>query len=240
MTGPKRQAGFTLLETILSLALTALIVGMIAIMTRQWLIDWNRGADRIAQIEAMTLAENRLAIDLEGTLAFPFHPENPDPTFIGNASEIFVLRAPTQRDGTDRLMVVRYQSHPDLGVTRSTAIYDHATSLIASAFSDTVTLLPSPYQITFSYRDSEGRDDNAWHDRMMPDIITIHIIRPDGRRLLSYPIEVRTKLAASCARVLTMKDCILAMQSGKMPPAQPVRKSGQQIPMQDNTGKLQP
>jgi general secretion pathway protein J len=235
-----RQAGFTLLETILSLALTALIVGMIATMARQWLINWNRGADKIEQIEAVTLAENRLVLDLERALAFPFHPENPNPSFLGSSNDVIVVSEPTQRDGTDRLMIVRYQSNAEHGIRRSIALYDHALALDAVTFSEPVTLLPAPYQMTLSYRDREGRDHSDWHDKAMPDRMTIAISLPDGRSLHTQSIAMRTKISAYCARVQTTKDCDATMQSGKMPAAQPPKNASGKSQIQDNTGKLQP
>ena len=38
------QCGFTLIETLAALALTGLVLSALAILTAQWLPNWNRGS----------------------------------------------------------------------------------------------------------------------------------------------------------------------------------------------------
>ena len=41
------ERGFTLIETLVALALTGLVLSALASITAQWLPNWNRGVDRI-------------------------------------------------------------------------------------------------------------------------------------------------------------------------------------------------
>ena len=50
------EAGFTLIEALVALALTGLVLSALGTMTAQWLPNWNRGLDRIQQSELIGIA----------------------------------------------------------------------------------------------------------------------------------------------------------------------------------------
>jgi general secretion pathway protein J len=58
------ERGFTLIETIVALALTGLVLSALASITAQWLPSWNRGLDRIQRSELMGIALQRIGADL--------------------------------------------------------------------------------------------------------------------------------------------------------------------------------
>ena len=58
------ERGFTLIETIVALALTGLVLSALASITAQWLPNWNRGIDRIQRSELMGIALQRIGADL--------------------------------------------------------------------------------------------------------------------------------------------------------------------------------
>ena len=58
------EQGFSLIETLVALALTGLVLSALATITAQWLPNWNRGFDRIQQSELVGISMRRIAADL--------------------------------------------------------------------------------------------------------------------------------------------------------------------------------
>ena len=62
------ESGFTLIETLVALALMGLVLSALANLTAQWLPNWNRGLDRIQRSEQIGIALQRIADDLADAL----------------------------------------------------------------------------------------------------------------------------------------------------------------------------
>jgi general secretion pathway protein J len=58
------EDGFTLIETLVALALMGLVLSALANITAQWLPNWNRGLDRIQRSEMIGITLQRVADDL--------------------------------------------------------------------------------------------------------------------------------------------------------------------------------
>src|SRR5271154_4004143 len=54
------EGGFTLIETLVALALMGLVLSALANITAQWLPNWNRGLDRIQRSELISIALQRI------------------------------------------------------------------------------------------------------------------------------------------------------------------------------------
>ena len=59
-----KEGGFTLIETLVALALMGLVLSALANLTAQWLPNWNRGLNRIQRSELIGTALQRIADDL--------------------------------------------------------------------------------------------------------------------------------------------------------------------------------
>jgi len=58
------ESGFTLIETLVALALMGLVLSALANLTAQWLPNWNRGLERIQRSELIGIALQRIGADL--------------------------------------------------------------------------------------------------------------------------------------------------------------------------------
>src|SRR5581483_3977550 len=58
------ESGFTLIETLVALALMGLVLSALASLTAQWLPNWNRGLDRIQRSEMISMALQQIGADL--------------------------------------------------------------------------------------------------------------------------------------------------------------------------------
>ena len=92
------ERGFTLIETIVALALTGLVLSALASITAQWLPNWNRGIDRIQRSELMGIALQRIGADLAAAENVPANRDSRRPLFDG--TELSVIFVRTVRDCT--------------------------------------------------------------------------------------------------------------------------------------------
>src|SRR3984893_16255511 len=78
------ERGFTLIETLVALALTGLVLSALANITSQWLPNWNRGMDRIQRSESLALALQRIAADLAAAEYVPANRAQRQPVVDGS------------------------------------------------------------------------------------------------------------------------------------------------------------
>src|ERR1700681_2779609 len=98
------EDGFTLIETLVAVALTGLVLSALANITSQWLPNWNRGMDRIQRSEAIGLALQRIGADLAAAEYVPASREQKKPLFDGSELSVMFVRTalgPNARVGLD-------------------------------------------------------------------------------------------------------------------------------------------
>src|ERR1700674_6036610 len=88
----EREGGFTLIETLVALALTGLVLSALANITSQWLPNWNRGVDRIQRSESIGLALQRIVADLAAAEYVPANRERRQPLFDGSELSVMFVR----------------------------------------------------------------------------------------------------------------------------------------------------
>lgn len=211
----RKQAGFTLLETILSLALVGLIVGMLSTIGKQWLIEWNIGSKRVEELDRLELARDRLVSDLQLALDLPMTNETLGPNFSGDSDHISFVREPLSGDGTDHLLIVQYQNDQDLGVVRRIAPYDGMISAARARFSEPVKLLPSSYHIAFSYRGFDGQISPTWREAFIPREIIVELRNENSEPISTLTIVPHVQIPFSCAALSSVKDCQSFMRGEK-------------------------
>ena len=217
----RKQAGFTLLETILSLALVGLIVGMLSTIGKQWLVEWNIGSKHVEKLDRLELARDRLVSDLQLALDLPMTNETLGPNFTGDADHIIFVREPLSGDGTDRLLFVLYNNDQDRGVIRRIAPYDGMTSAMRARFGEPVGLLPSSYHIAFGYRGFDGQISANWREAFMPSEIIVELRNGNAEPISTFSIAPHVQIPFSCAALSSVKDCQFFMRGEKAPgPAQ--------------------
>ena len=75
------EGGFTLIETIVALALMGLVLSALASITAQWLPNWNSGVDRIQRSEVIGIALQRIEADLAAAEYVPANRDSHRPLF---------------------------------------------------------------------------------------------------------------------------------------------------------------
>src|ERR1700760_4348625 len=109
------EAGFTLIESLVALALTGLVLSALASITAQWLPNWNRGLDRIQRSEMIGITLQRIADDLAASQYVPVGGGETKPLFAGSERSVMFVRTALGPNAGPGLDVVRLSETSDQG-----------------------------------------------------------------------------------------------------------------------------
>lgn len=162
-----RQAGFSLIEALVALALAAFIMSVVAVVAGQWLPRWRYGFDKLERAELVGLALDRVAADLAAA-QFVTPIGGSGALFYGAEKSVTFTRSPLgpapAGAGPERLEIVRYAADDD-GLKRSRAGFTPKTGVSANSddfeFEDSSLLLRPPLEVSFGY----AGPDRAWADQ---------------------------------------------------------------------------
>jgi len=165
------EGGFTLIETLVALALMGLVLSALANVTAQWLPNWNRGVDRIQRSEVMSIALQRVADDLAATESVPASSDDKQPLFAGSAQSLTFVRTTLGPNASPGLDVVHFGESKDrdgLATVRSRVTF-HPLPPQSSAsdqlhFGEPVVLFRAPYQMLFAYAGEDRVWKNTWQN----------------------------------------------------------------------------
>jgi len=199
------EAGFTLIETLVALALTGLVLSALANITAQWLPNWNRGMDRIQRSESIGLALERICADLAAAEYVPANREQRQPLFDGSELSVTFVRTalgPNARPGLDVVRIGEITDQRDLVTVRSRAPFaplQPAASLSEQLqFGDPVVLMRAPFRLSFSYAGRDRVWKTNWHDPdKLPAAIMLTVRDAATERVLS--VSTVTSIHAEAA-----------------------------------------
>jgi general secretion pathway protein J len=163
------NAGFTLVEALVAVALMGLIVGALATVTAQWLPSWNRGLVRVQHNEQAAIALERLSADLSAALYVTPNRETRRPLFEGEELGVIFVRTAIGPNTNPGLEIVRIAETADASgrmLVRMRAPFAPLPigdlSYQHIAFADPVVLLRPPLRVTFSYPADRGAWQSSW------------------------------------------------------------------------------
>jgi general secretion pathway protein J len=197
------ELGFTLIETIVALALMGLVLSALATITAQWLPSWNRGFDRIQRSEAIGIALQRIAADLAAAEYVPANRDTHKPLFEGSELSVTFVRTaygPNAGPGLDVVRVGETNERHQFVAVRSRARFAPLptdSSLSEQLhFSDPVVLLRAPYRLSFAYAGPDRIWKNVWRGAdKLPTMIRLTVRDASSERVLSVstiaPIHVQ-------------------------------------------------
>ena len=88
----RRTLGFSLVEALVTLALTGVLLAAIGALTGQWLPAWRAGFTGVQRLEALDLAIQRLAADIAAAKPVTASGTFAPPLFLGGPSAIVFVR----------------------------------------------------------------------------------------------------------------------------------------------------
>jgi general secretion pathway protein J len=205
------EGGFTLIETLVALALTGLVLSALANITSQWLPNWSRGMDRIQRSEAIGLALQRIEADLSAAEYVPPNREQRQPLFYGSELSVTFVRTalgPNARPGLDVVRIGETTDRRDLVTGRSRAPFgpmQPGSSLSEQIqFGDPVVLLRAPFRLSFSYAGRDRVWKSTWREAdRLPAAIMLTVRDAATERVLSVStvasIHAEAPAAGNCA-----------------------------------------
>ena len=212
------ERGFTLIETIVALALTGLVLSALASITAQWLPSWNRGVDRVQRSELMGIALQRIGADLAAAEYVPANRESRRPLFDGTElSVIFVRTAlgPNAGPGLDVVRLGEINERREFITVRSRARFTPLppeSSLSEQLhFSDPVVLLRAPFRLSFAYAGVDRVWKPTWIDAAtLPTAVRVTVRNAATGRTLSVSTAAIVHVTASalCVSAKSTRNCV--------------------------------
>jgi general secretion pathway protein J len=177
------EAGFSLIEVLVALALMGLVLSSLATITAQWLPAWNRGVDRIQRTEMLGLALRRISDDLAAAEFVYANREQRQPLFEGSELAVTFVRSaigPNAPRGLDVVRIGETANGRDLLLLRSRARF--APSPVGASpwdylhLTDPVVLLGPPFRLSFAYADRDLVWQPVWHDvERLPAMVRVTV-----------------------------------------------------------------
>ena len=206
---PSREAGFSLLEALISLALMGVIVGALGMVSAQWLPNWRSSHLRLQRVELLNLGLERIIGDLVAAeFVTPNRADN-RPVFDGAESSVTLVRAAMGLSAPNHLEVVRLAEATDERGTALVRTRANFTPLAPGiplgdqlAFADSVALVRAPYKISFAYAGVDTVWRDTWRDSdKLPLAVRISVRDASSGQLLALS-------TAALVHVSDTADCV--------------------------------
>ena len=204
------EAGFTLIETIVALALMGLVLSALASITAQWLPNWNHGVDRIQRSEVIGIALQRIGADLAAAEYVPANRDSRHPLFDGSELSVMFVRTalgPNAGPGLDVVRLGETTERKEFVTVRSRAKFTplpSASSLSEQIhFGDPVVLLRKPFRLSFAYAGPDRIWKSTWRGAdKLPVMIRLTVRDAGTERVLSVSTitPVHVQAPSDCVR----------------------------------------
>ena len=210
-------AGFTLLEALLATLLMAVILGVLATVTGQWIPNWNRGFLRMQRSQLLAVGLDRVVADLAAAEMVSTGGANEVPLFDGTELSVTFVRTalgPNAFTGLDIVRIAETREGAGPALVRSTAPFvpegTGAGGRADRLFTNPVVLIHAPYRIMFSYAGA----DRVWHDTwrgqaQLPRAIRIRVRDGASSRTLAVSTStvIHAELSARCVVAKSIDEC---------------------------------
>ena len=194
-------AGFSLIEAMATLALTATIILALSSVAGQWLPNWRRGFVDLQRADLLGIGLERLVDDLSSAEYVTPTAGAQAPLFDGDASSVMFIRPAIGPDAYPHLEIVRLAEIKEdrgLALVRTRARFAPTAAGARPrpiAFGDPVTLVRAPFRITFSYAGPDRVWLSTWKGReRLPEAVRISVRDTVANRVLAASTVARIRV----------------------------------------------
>lgn len=198
---PRETAdGFTLLEALAAVAVTAAILSGLAAVAGQWLPHWRHGFTALQNADLIGLGLDRIGEDVSSAEYARLEGGKGPPLFRGADNSVVFARQEIGPGAAARLEIVR------IGVA-ATASGDEVerahTRFIPGAsltFGDATTLLRPPFHLAFAYAGPDGQWRGVWDGQpKLPRAVRLTVLGPGGAIVTSTAVALKVTAAPEIA-----------------------------------------
>jgi general secretion pathway protein J len=196
-------AGFSLIEAMATLALTATIIMALSSVAGQWLPNWRRGFVELQRADLLGVGLEQIVDDLSAAEYVTPSSGARAPLFEGDASSVIFIRSAIGPDAYPHLEIVRLAEIKEdrgLAMVRTRARFAPTTPRApaqAIAFSDPVTLIRAPFHISFAYAGPDRVWLPSWKGRdQLPEAVRITVRDTVANRVLAASTVARIRVTA--------------------------------------------
>ncbi|HEY1865023.1 MAG TPA: hypothetical protein VGG77_15340 [Roseiarcus sp.] len=198
-----RVAGFSLIEAMATMALTATIIVALSSVAGQWLPNWRRGFVDLQRADLLGIGLERLVEDLSAAEYVTSSAGAQTPLFEGDASSVRFVRSAIGPDAYPHLEIVRLAEIKEdrgLAMVRTRARFAPialGAKPKAVAFGDPVPLIRAPFRITFSYAGPDRLWLPSWTGRrQLPEAVRISVRDTIANRVLAASTVAHIRVTA--------------------------------------------
>jgi general secretion pathway protein J len=187
-----RDAGFTLLEALAGVAVTASILAGLAAVAGQWLPNWRHGFLALQSADLIGLSLDRIVEDVSSAEYARLDGGQGAPLFRGEPDAVAFVRQAIGPGATPKLEVVRIGANSTKQgseVERSHAAFVPGA---VGAFHDATTLLRPPFHLAFAYAGPDGRWRSAWSgEAKLPRAVRLSVRAESGAIVASTAFALK-------------------------------------------------
>jgi general secretion pathway protein J len=202
--GRARVDGFTMIEAIAAVAVTAAIVMALSAVVGQWLPNWSHGFAKLQRADLLSTALERISEDLSAAEFVTPSSDVHAPLFDGDASSVTLVRSATGPNAFPHLEVVRFAAtNADGGIALSRMSAAFAPGVAggrSAAFANAVPLVRAPLRVVFSYAGPDRVWADSWKGRPdLPEAVRVSVRDTSADGALAASTAVRVKVTAQGA-----------------------------------------
>src|SRR5271169_4337995 len=204
------ESGFTLIETLVALALMGLVLSALANLTAQWLPNWNRGLARIQRSELIGIALQRIGADLAAAEYVPASRGERRPLFDGSELSVTFVRTalgPNAGPGLDVVRLGETTERKEFVMVRSrtrfTPLPSESSLSEQMHFGEPVVLLRRPFRLSFAYAGPDRIWKTTWRGaEKLPAMIRLTVRDAGTERVLSVSTitPVHVQVPSDCVK----------------------------------------
>ena len=197
-TPESRHAGFSLIEAMAAVALTATIVMALSSVTGQWLPNWRRGFVDLQRTDLLGVGLERVLDDVSAAEYVTPSANAPEPLFEGDSSSVIFVRSAIGPNSYPHLEIVRLAPGKDdrgPALTRTRASFAPTApgaSGKSIAFGDAVALIRAPFHVSFAYAGKDRVWRDSWNSQQrLPDAVRVTVRDAANRIATSTAVPIK-------------------------------------------------
>lgn len=193
------QSGFTLLEALIAIALTSMLLAMLATITGHWMASWKLGFERVQSADLLGLGIDRIAADLASAEYVSLEGDARS-FFEGTESSVTFVRSAIGPNAAAGLEIVRLAETDDVrGVllVRSRMAFAPITAKALDSgtveFTNPIVLARPPYRVSFAFAGRDRIWKETWADvKLLPSAVRVTVHNDSTGEIL--PVSTATSI----------------------------------------------